>query len=128
MKVDPDFRHSNSIYTDEAYEEITRGKDGKEIFVPDDNEIKLELSVTLKKERIIQKFVKDLKDNSVKLTLNNTYKPTVSISVPIDMIKSKKDGWKSFVTKFKNELENLQVEHGHILLIHSALNSNSSNL
>ena len=123
MTFDPDFKYSDSIYSDEEYEQSGYGK---EIFVPNnDNEIELKLSGALKKEGIIQKFVKDLKDNSVKLILNSIYKSTVSISVPIDMIKSKKDGWKSFVNKFKNELENLKVEYEHILLIHSVLNSNS---
>ena len=114
-----------SIYTDEEYEQITGGKYGKEIFVPhNDSEIDLELSETLQKEGIIKKFVKDLKDNSVKLILNTIDKPNVSISVPIDIIKTK-DGWKLFVNKFKNELENLRVEHGHILLIRITLNNNA---
>ena len=121
MTFDPDFKDSDSIYSDEEYEQSGYGK---EIFVPNnDNEIELKLSDTLKKEGIIQKFVKDLKDNSVRLILNSKYQPTVSMSIQIDMIKSKKDGWKSFVSKFKNELENLKVDYEHILLIHSTLNS-----
>ncbi|HJT85073.1 MAG TPA: hypothetical protein VJ697_11370 [Nitrososphaeraceae archaeon] len=112
-----------SIYTDEEYEQLTEGKYGKEIFVPD-NEIDLELSETLENEGIIEKFIIDLRERSVKLILNRTYEPTVSISVSIDIIKNKKDGRKLLLNEFKNELKNLRVEHGHILLIQSTLNKN----
>jgi hypothetical protein len=119
--------NNNSIYTDEEYEQLTGGKYGKEIFVPNDynnSEIVLNISKTLEKEGIIKKFIKDIKDNSVKLVLNSIYKPTVSISVPIDTITSKKDGWTLFVNKFKNKLEDLKVEYKHILLIQIALKNN----
>ena len=63
----------------------------------DGYEIPLKLTENLEKEGIIQKFVKDIRDNSVKLVLNSVYHPIVSIRVPIDIITSETGGWTLFI-------------------------------
>ena len=87
-------------------------------------EIPLKLSENLEKEGIIQKFVKDISDNSVKLELNSVYHPIVSIRVPLDIIKSETGGWTLFINKLKNELKDSGVDPNHITNIHSVLNDN----
>ena len=90
----------------------------------DGYEIPLKLSESLEQEGIIQKFVKDIRDNSVKLVLNSVYHPIVSIRVPIDIIKSETGGWALFVETLRNELRNSGVNQNHILEIHITLNNN----
>ena len=88
-------------------------------------EIPLKLSENLEKEGIIQKFVKDIRDNSVKLVLNSVYHPIVSIRVPIDIITSETGGWTLFIDTLRNELRNSGVNNqNHILEIHITLNNN----
>ena len=88
-------------------------------------EIPLKLSENLEKEGIIQKFVKDIRDNSVKLVLNSVYHPIVSIRVPIDIITSETGGWTLFIDTLRNELKNSGVNNqNHILEIHITLNNN----
>jgi len=88
-------------------------------------EIPLKLTENLEKEGIIQKFVKDIRDNSVKLVLNSVYHPIVSIRVPIDIIKSETGGWALFIDTLRNELRNSGVNNqNHILEIHITLNNN----
>src|SRR5215208_5849186 len=88
-------------------------------------EIPLKLTDNLEKEGIIQKFVKDIKDNSVKLVLNSVYHPIVSIRVPIDIITSETGGWTLFIDTIRNELRNSGVNNqNHILEIHITLNNN----
>ena len=88
-------------------------------------EIPLKLTENLEKEGIIQKFVKDIRDNSVKLVLNSVYHPIVSIRVPIDIITSETGGWTLFIDTLRNELRNSGVNNqNHILEIHITLNNN----
>jgi hypothetical protein len=50
MTFDPDFRHSESIYSPEEYAKITKGKYGKEIFVPHNSNDSNNTSIIYDKE------------------------------------------------------------------------------
>jgi len=88
-------------------------------------EIPLKLTENLEKEDIVQKFVIDIKNNCVKLELNHKYNDQISINVPIGIIRSKKDGWILFTSKFRKDMKDFGVDPKHNLQIYSVLNDNS---
>jgi len=88
-------------------------------------EIPLKLTENLEKEDIVQKFVIDIKNNCVKLELNHKYNDQISINVPIGIIRSKKDGWILFTSKFRKDMKDFGVDPKHKLQIYSVLNDNS---
>ena len=89
-----------------------------------DHEIPLELSQSLRNEGIVKKFVKDIKNNCVKLELNHKY-DQININVPIGLIKSKKDGWILFTDKFRKDMRDFKIDPKHNLQVYSVLNNNS---
>ena len=89
-------------------------------------EIPLKLSKMVEDSKIIQKFVIDPNDKYVKLRLNSKYNPTVSIDVPIDIIKEK-DGWNKFIDRFRNPLKKIyKIDDEHNTWIYGIVNENGS--
>ena len=89
-------------------------------------EIPLKLPKILEDSKIIQKFVIDPNDKYVKLRLNSTYDPPISLDVPISITKEK-NGWKKFTNEFKNLKKTFKnIEYDHNIWIYSTINENGS--
>jgi hypothetical protein len=83
--------------------------------------IPLELSEELKKEEIIQKFVKNNRINSLELSLNHKYKQkTLLFTIPA----AKKMDWTNFVGKISRSLQKSNITLEHIIMIEDVINSN----
>ena len=89
-------------------------------------EIPLKLPKILEDSKIIQKFVIDPNDKYVKLRLNSTYDPPISLDVPISITKEK-NGWKKFTNEFRDLKKTFRnIENDHNIWIYSTINENGS--
>ncbi len=91
----------------------------------DNSEISLDLTNELKKESIIQKFVKNTKENYIEIELNHKYKES-SIIIPTTVIKKKKnnEGWNYFKESVRKELRDYGISREHINQITTVLSRN----
>src|SRR5215211_821024 len=92
----------------------------------DQFEIPLKLPKALEESGTIQKFVIDINDKYVKLRLNSTYNPPISLDIPISIIKEK-DGWTKFANRFRDLRKTFKkVSEDHKDWIYITVNENGS--
>jgi hypothetical protein len=83
--------------------------------------IPLELSEELKKEEIVNKFVKDTRTNSLVLSLNHKYKQkTLVFPIPT----AKKIDWAAITEKFAKKLRACEISLEHKLMLEDVMQVN----